>query len=237
MSKEILNDKEYLKVTYSEERAPFGPYPSKLGNHIYTNFYGRPGKVLDIGCGRGEYLQAFSDLGMEPSGVDISPAVLEYGHEFDIKILNLEEEDLSCEDKFDFVFSKSVVEHMQKPAALVQAAYDNLKEDGVAVIMTPSWVHNYKAAFYIDHTHVTPFTKPSLRDIMEMAGFKEVEVYYFYQLPLLWRFPYLKFLSKLVSFLPLPYAPLNQVPWRTSNKMNKIVRFSKEVMLLAVAKK
>jgi len=235
--KEALNNEEYLRVTYSEERAPYGPYPSQLGSHIYSNFYKRTGKILDIGCGRGEYLKTFSDLGLTPHGVDISPTALEYGHGFDVKVLNLEKEDLSYEEEFDFVFSKSVVEHMRNPIALVESAHKNLKEGGVAVIMTPSWIHNYKAAFYIDHTHVTPFTKPSLRDMMEMAGFKEVKVYYFYQIPYLWKFPYLKFFSKLVSFLPIPYAPLNQVPWKTSNKINKFVRFSKEVMLLAVAKK
>ena len=232
-----LNSKEYLRVTYSKERAPYGPYPFQLAGYMCSNYYKHSGRILDIGCGRGDFLQAFSDFGLEPSGVDISPAALEYGHGFDVKILNLEKEDLLCEKKFDFVFSKSVVEHMHNPIALAQSAYHNLKDGGTAIIMTPSWAHNYKSSFYIDHTHVTPFTKPSLKDLLEVGGFKDVKVHYFYQLPYLWKYPSLKFISKLVSFLPIPYAPLNEVPWKTSNKVNKFVRFSKEVMLLAVAKK
>ena len=237
MSKTALDNEEYLKVTYSETRAPRGSYPVELGNYIFSNFYKKAGKILDIGCGRGDSMEAFSTLGFKPYGIDVSPVALDYDHGFDVKVLDLEKEELSYENDFDFVFSKSVVEHMHNPMALIQAAYKSLKDDGVAVIMTPSWEYNYKAAFYIDHTHVTPFTKPSLRDIMEMAGFKEVEVYYFYQLPYLWKFPYLKIFSKLVSLLPIPHAPLNDVPWKVSSRLNKFVRFSKEVMLMAVAKK
>jgi len=237
MSQSALNKKEYLKITYSEERAPRSSYPVQLGEYIFSNFYKRTGKVLDIGCGRGDSLRALSSLGFEACGVDISPEAPSYSKGFNIKVLNLEKEELSYENEFDFVFSKSVVEHMHDPMALIQAAHKSLKEGGVSVIMTPSWEHNYKAAFYIDHTHVTPFTRASLKDIMEMSGFKDVEVYYFYQLPYLWKYPHLKMFSKLVSLLPIPYAPLNQVPWKVSNKLNKFVRFSKEVMLLAVAKK
>ena len=235
MTKSALDNEEYLKVTYSESRAPRGSYPVELGKYVFSNFYKKTGKILDIGCGRGDSMEAFSTLGLEPCGVDITP--VSYDHGFDVKILDLEKEEIPHENDFDFVFSKSVIEHMHDPMALIQAAYKSLKDDGVAVVMPPSWEYNYKAAFYIDHTHVTPFTRPSLKDIMEMAGFKEVEVYYFYQLPYLWKFPFLRLFSKLVSLLPIPYAPLNDVPWKVSNKFNKFIRFSKEVMLMAVAKK
>ena len=237
MSKRALDNKEYLEVTYSSTRAPQSPYPKQLGKYLLSNFYKKTGKVLDVGCGRGDSLRAFSSLGFDPAGVDISPEAPNYSKDFNVKVIDLEKEELSYENEFDFVFSKSVVEHMREPVALIQAAHKSLKNGGVSVIMTPSWEHNYKGAFYIDHTHVTPFTRTSLKDIMEMSGFKDVEVYYFYQLPYLWKYPFLKILSKIVSVLPIPYAPLNQVPWKVSNELNKFVRFSKEVMLLAGAKK
>jgi len=237
VSKRALDNKEYLEITYSDTRAPQSSYPIQLGKHLLSNFYKRTGKVLDIGCGRGDSLRALSSLGFNACGVDISPEAPNYSKDFNVKVLDLEKEELSYENEFDFVFSKSVIEHMREPVALIQASYKSLKKGGMSVIMTPSWEHNYKGAFYIDHTHVTPFTRTSLKDIMEMSGFKDVEVYYFYQLPYLWRYPFLKLLSKIVSMLPIPYAPLNQVPWKVSNELNKFVRFSKEIMLLAVAKK
>ena len=124
MLNNTLNSEEYLKVTYSEELAPYGSYPSQLANHLYEQHYKRPGSILDLGCGRGEYLKAFADLGFLSRGVDISPAALQYNHGFDVKIINLEEEVLEYKQKFDFIFSKSVIEHMQNPLSLVKAAYD-----------------------------------------------------------------------------------------------------------------
>tara|TARA_R100000152_G_C6774925_1_gene202988 strand:- start:494 stop:1213 length:720 start_codon:yes stop_codon:yes gene_type:complete len=239
MSKTILNSAEYLDVTYSEEKAPYGEYPFLFGKHLLKDVFGKTGKILDLGCGRGEYVKVFSDLGFEPTGIDISPRTVELLSDYEVYATNLEEGITPGElwKSYDFVFSKSVIEHMNNPMGLLKVAYESLSDDGTAVIMTPSWAHNYKNAFYIDHTHVTPFTRASLEDALKMAGFAEVEVKYFYQLPTLWKFPWLKYFSKLFSYLPIPYAPLDPVPWSPSAGLNKYVRFSKEVMLMAVAKK
>ena len=238
MASSIFESKEYLSVTYSEKKAPYGEYPFLFGKFLLNKFFSKNGKILDLGCGRAEYVKVFQDIGLESYGVDISPRVLEYGDGYNVKMANLNAGECPYEDdSFDFIFSKSVIEHMTNPMGLLQSSYQKLKQGGTAVIMTPSWAHNYKEAFYIDHTHVTPFTKSSLIDAMKMAGYKEVEVIYFYQLPLLWKYPFLSVFSRIMSLIPLPYAPLHEVPWGVSNKLNKYIRFSKEVMLLAVAKK
>lgn len=103
------------------------------------------------------------------------------------------------------------------------------------MIMTPSWEHTYWGPFYIDHTHVTPFTAPSLADALTIAGFEPVETSHFYQLPFLWRFPFLKPIAWTIAALPLPYRPYRPARW--PDGMNKLIRFSKEVMLLAVGRK
>jgi SAM-dependent methyltransferase len=238
VSKTSLKSSDYLKVTYSEERAPYGEYPLLFAKHLIAKHYKRPGKILDLGCGRGDYLKVFRDLGLESYGTDISPEAPNFVENIPVVVADLENDELPFpEIKFDFVFSKSVIEHMRDPMRLLKYSYQQLKQEGTAVILTPSWEHNYKGAFYIDHTHVTPFTRTSLEDALKIAGYENVNVYYFYQLPILWKFPWLKIFSKLLSYLPIPYNPLNKVPWSVSNKLNKHIRFSKEVMLLAVAKK
>jgi hypothetical protein len=100
--------------------------------------------------------------------------------------------------------------------------------------MCPSWKHSYKEAFYIDHTHVTPFTKFSLKTACELSGFKS-KCHYFYQLPLLWKFPILNIFRRLISVLPLPYRPFDEVIW--SDSVNKMIRFSKEAMLISISEK
>ena len=87
----------------------------------------------------------------------------------------------------------------------------------------------------IDHTNVTPFTATSLSAALQIAGFKQVEVSPFYQLPFLWRYPFLKPIAWTIASLPLPYRPYQTAPWPES--CNKLIRFSKEVMLLGVGSK
>jgi SAM-dependent methyltransferase len=232
----VLQDPEYLKVTYSPERAPKGSYPHLLAAWLLNNIYKKPGRLLDLGCGRGDHLEAFAALGFEVAGVDISSGAPELSQVGTVKVADLEQDPLPFSpSSFDFVFSKSVIEHLRHPARLLAKALEALKPGGVAVIMTPSWAHTYWGPFYIDHTHVTPFTAPSLLDAITIAGFESSEVIHFYQLPFLWRYPFLRPFSRLIAALPLPYRPYKPAPWPEG--FNKLIRFSKEVMLLGVGRK
>ena len=184
----------------------------------------------------GEHLAAFSRLGFDVAGVDISPGAPELANVYRVEVADLEHDPLPFpSNSFDFVFSKSVVEHMRHPTCLLTKALEALRPGGTAVIMTPSWTHTYWGPFYIDHTHVTPFTAPSLSDALMISGFKSVTVSHFYQLPFLWRYLFLKPIVWFFAALPLPYRPYHSAPWPDS--LNKIIRFSKEVMLLGVGKK
>ena len=66
---------------------------------------------------------------------------------------------------------------------MLRSSFDALKPGGKPVIMTPSWVHHASGPFNLDYTHVTPFAAPSLDDAMRFAGFEDVDVTHFRQLP------------------------------------------------------
>jgi len=231
----IFESKRYVEYTYDTGVRPYGKYPGLLASWLLDNVYKKPGKIADFGCGRGDYLEVFQDLGFTPTGFDISPSIN------NIEGYNVKQVDFVndtppyTDENFDYVFSKSVVEHLHNPTSYMTGIYESLSAGGVAVIMTPSWEHSYWGPFYIDHTHVTPFTARSLRSALEMIGFKRVTVKYFYQLPFLWKYPLLIPIIKLLSKLPVPYGPFYDVPWSDNNKINKLIRFSKEPMLLAIA--
>jgi SAM-dependent methyltransferase len=231
----IIKDKKYLEYTYSEVVAPKTNYPDKLSSWINENIFKKSGKLIDLGCGRGDYLDSFKKLGYDVCGLDTSPHVKELSKTYDVEYIDFEDTIVLDTKKCDFVFSKSVIEHLKNPDNLFSTAYNMLNEGGKAVIMTPSWEYNYWGPFYIDHTHVTPFTKTSLKSALCMSGFKNVKVFYFYQLPLIWKYPFLKPLIKILQWLPLPYSPYNDISM--PQKINKLIRFSKEVMLLAVCQK
>lgn len=227
-------DKDYLDVFYTESMRPPSSYPEKLAAHLSKNFLGNSKKFVDLGCGRGDMLRAFHKIGFEVCGTDLAPSSVKHCLPHPVTIVDLEKNSVGLDNNsFDVVFSKSVIEHLHNPIPFLKNARDLLNKDGKALFMTPSWVHTGWGPFYLDHTHFTPFTKPSLRDALILAGYSDIKVYYFYQLPSIWKFPMLKILAKLVAFLPLPYRPMHDSYFGES--VNKYIRFSNEVMLLAIA--
>jgi len=214
----ILKSSKYLEVTY--EKRGVG-YPRALSGWIKKNIFKKTGRLLDVGYGHGDYLRAFSDLQYNVCGADLSPTLI---RPFDCRIVDIEERQYPKEE-FDFVFSKSVIEHVKNVDNATKFLYDSLKVGGKLVVMTPSWEYTSFGPFYNDHTHVTPFTKTSLENILKMHNFKNIQVDYFYQLPFVWKYPFLKYFCKLINFLKIPY------------KDSKLIRFSREVMLLAIADK
>ena len=98
--------------------------------------------------------------------------------------------------------------------------------------MTPNW-SSQKVSFYDDPTHVRPYTKRTLDRVLRMTGFDDIQIADMYQLPFTWRMPFLKFIPWLVRKLP------DSMKWRDRQQRRHrvLVRFSKETMLLALARK
>jgi SAM-dependent methyltransferase len=228
---------DYLKTYYTNEMRPQTDYPLKLAAHISETYLDSSHKkLLDLGCGRGDQLRAFASIGYDVVGCDNAESAKDFCAPFSVEVLNILESQLELEDgSMDAVFSKPVIEHLREPEKLLQEAKRVLRKKGKIVIMCPSWVHMGWGPFYQDHTHVTPFTKPSLRDILKLAGFKNVQVKHFRQLPVTWKYPLTENIFRLIRRLPIPYSPQHEVNYHPG--LNKVVRFSNEVMLLAVAEK
>ena len=222
-------NKDYLSVIYNEDDKPFTKYPADLTKYL-TEYYSIDpnSKLLDIGCGRGEFLDGFSKCGLNCFGVDQFNHAENYFPKTKLKISDLENEKLPYDDNyFDVVFSKSVIEHFYYPEKLIKEILRVLKPNGKVLTLTPDWEYNY-VNFYEDYTHRTPFTIKSLKDIFLIHNFKDVEVSRFKQLPILWHKN--KILSLLSEFTRIlsPNFLKNKSKW---------VRFSKEIMLISIAYK
>jgi len=221
-------NKKYISTTYKAAKTE---YPTKLCKHLFSEFP-KGSKLLDVGCGNGDFILELEKLGFDACGVDINE-----DHNLNDKFIkiNLQTERYPFPDNyFDLVFSKSVIEHLREPDFLFDEVYRVLKPGGTFICLTPSYKHAYKEQFYIDHTHVTPFTRFSLETLCELSGF-EPKCEYLYQLPFLWKYKFLLPFVRLFSLLPLPYRPFSKVKWPEG--FNKFIRWSKEAILLSKVKK
>jgi len=223
------NNDRYLEVVYNEEDRPFTNYPDLLARYLVERFSLQQGQqILDVGCGRGEFLRGFIRCGLSGHGVDQSSIALAIcPPQTEIRTVDLEHGPIPfADDTFDVVFSKSVIEHFYYPEKLVGEFKRVLRPGGIVITMCPDWEANVRI-FFEDYTHRTPFTKTSLRDIQMIAGFQDVTSEHFVQLPALWKHPWLKPLSTMVRYL----CP------SSFRQKSKFVRFSKEIMLLSSSRK
>ena len=212
---------EYLSVIYDEKSHPYTKYPAKLCSYLFQTFNLEKGmKMMEAGCGRGEFLKGFQDLGLNVVGVDISEEAAKFNNSFEVIVCNIESEELPFdENTFDVVYSKSFIEHLYYPERYLKEAYRILKPGGLLITLVPDWESNYKT-YFDDFTHRTPFTSVSLKDAYLVYGFKQVDVYKFRQLPIVWRYPKLNYFCKVIA----PFVPV-----RTKSKF---LRWSRELMLV-----
>ncbi len=140
-------------------------------------------RVLDIGCGRGEFLTLLKDKGIAGVGVDL--------HEENIAILNAAGLDAKKLDVFEYlaeegpnsfdgIFCAQVIEHLppERVWALVKACAAALKTGGVVVFETPNpeCLAIFATHFYIDPSHTRPIPPALLAFYLEEAGFGRIDV-------------------------------------------------------------
>jgi SAM-dependent methyltransferase len=139
---------------------------------------GRPGRLLDVGCGLGEFLAQAARGGWEAWGCDLPR---EDGAPPGGRIRLGAPEDWRFEaSAFDAVTAFGVLEHSADPAALLARMTDWLRPGGLLLLVTPSLstcsarvLGRYWPHFHGEHAAY--FTEPALRSLVERHGFGELE--------------------------------------------------------------
>ncbi len=137
--------------------------------------------VLDVGCGRGEFLGLMRDAGIEARGVDADADMVAYSRG---EGLEVEQADALAyleglpEGSLGGVFAAQVVEHLPPPALLrlLELAARALRPGGLLVAETIN-PHSPLAlrSYFADLTHAQPVVPETLALLVKQAGFREVE--------------------------------------------------------------
>lgn len=216
--------KNYLSTYYDSEKKPITNYQEKFANYNILRFKLKNKKILEIGCGRGDIINNFVEKKIECYATD---TLIDSSNYLSKKIKffqnNIEKEKLPFEDNFfDAIYTKSLLEHINNHELFFLECKRVLKKNGVLIIYVPDWETQY-LNFYDDITHMRPFTKQSLESCFKLYNFKNYKVEKFYQLPSIWKYPFLKYFTKLLAF----FTPIRC--------KIKYLRFAKELMLLGFA--
>ena len=142
-------------------------------------------KVLDVGCGRGEFTAFFGSKGCAAEGIDISQTGIEYARQqhpgvtFHVGVV----ETLLPARKgaFDVLFSSEVIEHLFDPGTYLAAMNQLLRPGGTLVLTTP--YHGLIKNILVDLTnyskhydplgqHIRFFDQRSLNRCLEQFGYR-----------------------------------------------------------------
>lgn len=153
---------------------------------IRTRYIGDqlPGKLLEIGCGSGDYIALMRTLGWDVEGVETDPIACQCARE--ANALSVHEGTLASADyavdSFDAIVMNHVIEHVHDPVALLKECYRIVKPGGHVVVVTPnieSWGHgkfreNWRGLEPPRHIHI--FSPTTIELAARLAGFYRMKI-------------------------------------------------------------
>jgi SAM-dependent methyltransferase len=100
---------------------------------------GRPGRLLDVGCGAGQFLEVARRRGWRTFGTEISDSALRYLRDRDLEVYRGALPALGLEAQFEAVSMIEVLEHLPEPDAYLRAAVRALRPGGWLYLTTPNF--------------------------------------------------------------------------------------------------
>jgi SAM-dependent methyltransferase len=151
----------------------------------YVPLFEGASDVLDIGCGRGEFLALLGERGVRARGIDINAAMIDICRRHG---LDATEADALAylkaqpDGSLGGLFAAQVIEHLDPPylTSLLDAAFDKLRPGAPLVLETinPACWFAFFESYIRDITHVRPIHPDTLKFLLIANGFQRVDIRY-----------------------------------------------------------
>jgi O-antigen chain-terminating methyltransferase len=167
-----------------EERFRGSEEAIKTNQRIYLDLVDGHAPILDVGCGRGEFLVLLRDAGVDARGIDADAdmAAFARGEGVDVEQADAIAYLDGLEDgSLGGVFAAQVVEHLppQTLIRLLELAAAKLRPRGLLVAETINPLSPLALrSYFADLTHAQPLVPDTLVLLAQHAGFREIETRY-----------------------------------------------------------
>jgi O-antigen chain-terminating methyltransferase len=181
-ARERLDEARYLAF---EERFRGSSEDIRGKLRDYVPLFREKGPVLDLGCGRGEFLELLGEAGIEGLGVDGNREMVRACRERELRAETADVLVFVSErppGSAGGIFAAQLIEHL--PARdigdFLDDCYRALRPEGRLVLETvnPRSLTALVESFYRDLTHEKPLHPETLDFALRAAGFREVETRY-----------------------------------------------------------
>jgi 2-polyprenyl-3-methyl-5-hydroxy-6-metoxy-1,4-benzoquinol methylase len=153
------------------------------GDHRYLQAVPQ-GRLLDVGCGSGEWLAQMRELGWRTEGLDFDENAVKVARRNGLEVHcgGIEQQQYP-DESFDAVTLSHVIEHLPDPVGTLVECARVLKKGGALVVLTPNATSLSHRLFKQDwrglepprHLHI--FSNQSLPNLLARAGFTNVTLH------------------------------------------------------------
>ncbi len=173
----------YSSYSYTGD-AYLSPLTIKSYNALLDEFekYRKTNKLLDIGCGRGWFLETARSRGWEVYGTEYSEAAVQLCQTHGIHMIQGQLNSATfANDEFDVITSFEVIEHINNPREEIAFIHKFLRKGGLFYCTTPNF--NSALRYYLKSgyniinypEHLSYYTKSTLNKLLEQNGFKNIK--------------------------------------------------------------
>ena len=134
--------------------------------------------VLDLGCGRGVFLELMESAGIKATGIDLDEQNISVCQEAGFRVFQQDALTYleSCAETYDAVFCSHLIEHLPglEGARLVEQCVRVLNDGGVLILVTPNPANLrvLTEIFWLDLSHVRPYPLTLVRRLCEDYGLR-----------------------------------------------------------------
>lgn len=161
--------------------------------------------ICDLGCGNGYLAGRLAQLGHSITGIDASPSGVELARthypdaDFVCSMIDSHLIEILPKVNFDLIVSSDVIEHLYRPADLLEAAAALLRPGGHLVIGTPYHGYIKNLALSVsgrmdahftalwDGGHIKFFSVRTLAELIRQHGFIDLSFSYYGRAPYMWK--------------------------------------------------
>jgi 2-polyprenyl-3-methyl-5-hydroxy-6-metoxy-1,4-benzoquinol methylase len=181
-----MNSRQDLFRTYGFNPFQFGASDreSKHLHKLMARYFINSSYVLDLGCGKGDFLLALKNAGKRGFGIDTYDEAIEKcstigvdAEKYDVR--QFIEDNGGELSRFDGIYCAHLIEHLAPEMVfeLLASLFKNTRAGTQFVFVTPNYEDLTVSgqSFWLDLTHVRPYPGILVQRVLESIGFRNVE--------------------------------------------------------------
>ncbi|MBC2455744.1 class I SAM-dependent methyltransferase [Clostridium beijerinckii] len=157
---------------------------------VYLKYFEKENNILDIGCGRGEFLELLRENNIQAKGIDVNEEMILLCKEKKLNIANVDALKYLSEledNSLGGIILTQVIEHLEPNYLidLISLSYKKLKPGAyfIAETINPQSLIVFTQAYFMDLSHIRMIHPYTVKFLVEQEGFKDASLEYFSEVP------------------------------------------------------